>query len=129
MTDQNSVDSGDTGDKTQAQKNVNTDENREHMIPKSRFDALNEKKKAAESALEEIAEGLIETVPEEMREIIPDLPPAAKVKWIQAAQRKGLFEIKPETNGPDSKKPGDQKPTDFENMSPQAIMATGYKTK
>ncbi|HEC61677.1 MAG TPA: hypothetical protein ENI27_05420 [bacterium] len=129
MTDQNNVDSGDTGEKNQAHNNVNTDENREHMIPKSRFDALNEKRKAAESALEEIATGLIETIPEEMRDIIPDLPPAEKVKWIQAAEKKGLFSIKQETNGPDSKKPGDKKPTDFENMSPQAIMATGYKTK
>ena len=27
-----------------------------------------------------------------------------------------------------SQKPGDQKPKDFEGMSPQAIMATGYNS-
>ena len=130
MSNQNNVNSNEIGDQNQVQHdNVNTDANREHMIPKSRFDALNEKKKAAETALEEIATSLMETVPEEMRDIIPNLSPADKVKWIQTAQKKGLFVIQQETNGPDSKKPGDKKPTDFENMSPQAIMATGYKTK
>ena len=126
MTDNENAGSGDTGD--QAHNNVNTDDNREHMVSKSRFDALNEKKKAAESALEEIATGLTETIPEEMRDIIPDLPPAEKVKWIQAAEKKGFFSIKQEESRPDSKKPGNKKPTNIDNLSPQAIMATGYKT-
>ena len=80
-------------------------------------------------ALEDIANGFIETIPEDMRDMVPDLPPAEKIKWIQSAIKKGLF-IKPQdTNGLDSKKPGDKPPIDFSNLTPQAIMARGYKSK
>ena len=97
------------------------------MIPKSRFDALNEKKKAAELSLEEIADGFVETIPEDMRELVPNLPPAEKIKWIQAAQKQGLFGNNQKNSGLDSKKPGDKKPIDYESMSPQAMMAAGYR--
>ena len=124
MTEQNDANAGDKGDqKDQNISNLNS----EHMIPKSRFDALNEKKKAAESSLEEIANGFVETIPDDMRELVPNLSPAEKIKWIQAAQKQGLFGNNQEKSGLDSKKPGDKKPIDYENMSPQAIMATGYK--
>ena len=102
----------------------NEDPNR---IPKSRLDAEIEKRKAGETALKEVAEQFVESIPEDMRELIPDLPPAAKIKWIQQANAKGLFDAK--TKEPiDAKRPNDKKPTNFEGMSPQAIMATGYKT-
>lgn len=117
MTDQNDANAGDKGD-----QNITN----EHMIPKGRFDALNEKKKAAESSLEEIANGFIETIPEEMRGLVPNLSPAEKIKWIQAAQKQGLFEKNQENSGLDSKKPGEKKPIDYEGMSPQALMASGY---
>jgi hypothetical protein len=61
--------------------------------------------------------------------MVPDLPPAEKIKWIQSAQKKGLFTKSHDTNGLDSKKPGDKPPIDFSNLSPQAIMAQGYKSK
>ena len=103
----------------------NEDPNR---IPKSRLDAEIEKRKAGETALMEVAEQFVESIPEEMRELIPDLPPAAKIKWIQQANTKGLFDAK--TKEPiDAKRPNDKKPADFSGMSPQAIMSTGYKTK
>ena len=124
MTDQNNADAGDTGAQVK-QANVNN----EHMIPKSRFDELNEKRKSAVQALEDIASGFIETIPDDMREMVPDLPPAEKIKWIQSAQKKGLFVKSQDTNGLDSKKPGDKPPIDFSNLSPQAIMAQGYKSK
>jgi hypothetical protein len=60
-----------------------------------------------------------------MRDIIPNLAPAEKIKWIQAAEKKGLFNK--QLDGLDSKKPGDKLPPDFSNLSPQAIMAQGYK--
>ena len=120
MTEENATNAGDKGD--QKDQNIS-----EHMIPKSRFDALNEKKKAAESSLEDIAAGFIEIIPEDMRELIPNLPPAEKIKWIQAAQKQGLFSKNQQNSGLDSKKPGDKKPIDYESMSPQAMMASGYK--
>ena len=123
MTEQNDATAGDKGD-----QNISNSQS-DHMIPKSRFDALNEKKKAAESSLEEIADGFIEIIPEDMRELVPNLPSAEKIKWIQAAQKQGLFGKNQENSGLDSKKPGDKAPTDFKDMSPQAIMSQGYKTK
>jgi hypothetical protein len=124
MTEQNDANVGEKGDQKDQSISNSTSE---HMIPKSRFDALNEKKKAAESSLEEIANGFVETIPEDMRELVPNLPPAEKIKWIQAAQKQGLFGKNQENSGLDSKKPGDKKPIDYETMSPQAIMASGYK--
>jgi hypothetical protein len=124
MTEENDASAGDKSD--QRDQNI-TNANREHTIPKSRFDALNEKKKAAESSLEEIADGFVETISEDMRELVPNLPAAEKIKWIQAAQKQGLFGKNQENSGLDSKKPGDKKPIDYEGMSPQAIMASGYK--
>jgi hypothetical protein len=125
MAEQNDASAGDKGEQIDQ---VVTNAHSEHMIPKSRFDALNEKKKAAELSLEEIADGFVETIPEDMRELVPNLSPAEKIKWIQAAQKQGLFVKKSENSGLDSKKPGDKAPTDFKDMSPQAIMSQGYKT-
>lgn len=96
-------------------------------IPKTQFDQVNEKAKTAEDALKSIADGLLEDVPDEFKDIIPDLPAAHKINWIRNAKKKGLFAPKAEPNSPDSKRPGGTAPTDFKNMSPQAIMATGYK--
>ena len=66
------------------EKTVNTDEKSDttktssnessNMIPKARFDQINEKKKAAETELNSIAEELKNDVPEEMRDLIPELP-------------------------------------------------------
>ena len=105
---------------------VNNDD--PNKIPKSRLDAEIQKRKAADSSLKDISDGFVESVPEEMRDIIPDLPPAAKIKWIQTANAKGLFNPKG-TPPVDTKKPGDKAPQNFDGLSPQAIMAQGYKSK
>jgi len=96
-----------------------------NRIPISRLNQEIDKRKAAEKTVEEIAESLIESLPEDMRDIIPNLSPAEKIKWIRAAEKKGLFNK--QIDGLDSKKPGDKKPPDFSGLSPQAIMSRGYK--
>jgi hypothetical protein len=96
-----------------------------NRIPVSRLNHEIEKRKAAEKAVEDIAANLVEAIPEEFREIIPNLPPVDKIKWLKAAELKGLFHK--QVDGLDSKKPGDKKPADFSGLSPQAIMAQGYK--
>lgn len=96
-------------------------------IPKARLDQEIEKRKASDTALKEVADGFVESVPEEMRDIIPDLPPGAKIKWIQAAQKRGLFDPKP-ADGLDTKRPGGKPPADLSTMNPRAMMARGYKT-
>ena len=124
MSEENNVNVNDKDDQNKTQ-NVNTDDKNVHMIPKSRFDQVVQQRKDAEKALDEIATELIEEIPEDFRDIIPDLPPAKKIKWLNAAKKKGLFDSK-STESIDSKRPGDKSPTNFEGMSPQAIMATGY---
>ena len=96
-----------------------------NRIPISRLNQEIEKRKAAENTVKEIAESLFGNVPEDMQDIIPNLSPAEKIKWIRAAEMKGLFTK--QTPGLDSKKPGDKKPQDFSGLSPQAIMSRGYK--
>jgi len=97
-------------------------------IPRSRLNQEIEKRKQSETTLNEIAESLIEEVPEDKRSIIPDLPPAQKIKWLRDALKLGFFDEK-EVDSIDSRRPGGKPPKDFKDMSPQAIMATGCKTK
>ncbi|MFA6009423.1 MAG: hypothetical protein WC799_05520 [Desulfobacteraceae bacterium] len=104
----------------------NDDQNR---IPKARLDQEIEKRKASETALNEIAESLTDDIPEDMKDLIPDLPPAQKIKWIKNANKKGLFNPQHVQNGPDSKRPGSKAPESYDGMSPQAMIAKGYKNK
>jgi len=98
-------------------------------IPRHRLNEEIKKRKASEKTLKEVADNLVEDVPEEKRGIIPDLEPAKKIAWLKDAFKMGFFEDKT-TESVDTRRPGDKKPTNFDNMSPQAIMATGYnKTK
>ena len=99
----------------------------DNKIPLSRLHQEIDKRKAAENTVEEIAEALLGKVPENFRDIIPNLPPAEKIKWIQKAEKKGFFNT--QVDGLDSKKPGDKKPPDFSDLSPQAIMSMGYNKK
>jgi hypothetical protein len=101
------------------------EKNEQGKIPKSRLDAEIAKRKEAETELKTIAENLRHDVPENFQDLVPDLPPGKLITWIRAANIKGLFDPK-STESIDSKRPSDKKPQDFENMSPQAIMATGY---
>lgn len=105
-----------------------TPDNTGHMIPKARLDQEIAKRKGAESALSDVADTLVETVPEDKRDLIPDLPPADKIKWLQKANAAGLFLDQTKPNGPDPKQPGGKPPTDFENMTHAQMRASGYNT-
>ena len=96
-------------------------------IPLSRLNQEIEKRKASETQLKELADQLIEDVPEEKRSIVPDLPPGAKISWLRDAFRMGIFTDK-ETPPIDPKKPGDKPPANHD-MSPVQRMASGYKSK
>ena len=112
----------------------NPEKNEEHkdtanvnMIPKVRLDQEIAKRKTAEDALKEVADTLKESIPEEQRDLIPDLPPQKLIKWIQQANAKGLFAEK-KVEALDKKRPGDKQPQDFSGLSPQQMMSRGYKT-
>jgi len=111
--------------KAEAEKRAADDkgENKGQMIPKGRFDQVNEQKKAAEAELKSVADELKADIPEEFASLIPDLPPAALIKWIRAAHVSGIFNPKASSDSPDSKRAEKKtETTDFENMTPQAIM-------
>ena len=106
----------------------NAPDRSEHMIPKSRFDQVVQQRKVAESALSEAVEDLVEEVPEDKRDLIPDLPPVEKIKWLRKATKAGIFGNQPQANGLDSKRPGGKPPTDLDNLSPYDMRAAGYKS-
>jgi hypothetical protein len=105
------------------------DKDKGNMVPKTRLDQEIEKRKEAEKGLQEICDNLVEDIAEDKRSIIPDLSPSKKIVWIREANKQGVFEEKQVNPPVDTKRPGDQKPDNFDNMTPQAIMAKGYKTK
>ena len=98
-----------------------------NKIPRTRLNQEIEKRKLAEVQLFTVAEDLKAEMPEKMQDLIPDLPPDQLISWIQKMNASGLFDTK-EPTPIDNKKPGDKKPVDFEGMTSQSIMATGYKT-
>ena len=101
-------------------------ENPDNKIPKARLDQEIQKRKESDATLTEIAESFVNDVPEDMRDVIPDLPPAKKIQWIQNATKKGLFNPKA-PDGIDTKHPGRKQAENFEGMNPVAMMAKGYK--
>jgi hypothetical protein len=70
------------------------------MIPKARLDEEVQKRRAVEEQLNAVAESMLADVPEEYRDLIPNVSPAEKVKWLQAAKAKGLFSQSSETEKP-----------------------------
>ena len=102
------------------------DKNDTGKIPLARLNQEIDKRKASDTALSEIADELKKDVPEEMQELIPDLPASKLIKWLRKANAEGLFSSKP-AESIDSRRPGGKPPKDFNNMSPQQIMAAGYK--
>ena len=103
---------------------LDVDGHDKNRIPRSRLNQEIDKRKAAETELVTIAESLRAEVPEDMQDLVPDLPPGKLITWLRSASR--LFDPKEPI---DTKKPGGKEPVDFSNLSPQAIMAKGYKTK
>ena len=97
-----------------------------NMIPKSRLDQEITKRKESEKELQTIADSLKEDVPEDFKELVPDLPPGKLIPWLRSANSKGLFDPKSK-DSLDTKRPGDTKPTDLEGLSPQQKRAQGYK--
>lgn len=123
---ENQAPQAESPEEPKAQEQSARPEKPEKSVPYSRFQQVNEQKKAAEETLKGVVDDLLDEIPEDMRDIIPDLSPAEKIKWIRLAQKKGLFGAAP-VNGPDSERPGGKPPQNLNGMTPYAKMATGYK--
>jgi len=135
MADNQNVNADDTGAQGTNQEpqgnqgNVNADDTGVRTVPYSRFQQVNEAKKTAEGTLMELVDELKEDIPEDFRDLVPSgLNPADQVRWIRNAIKKGLFNQNRVESGPDARRAGGKPPTDFDGMSPQAIMAQGYKS-
>lgn len=116
-----------TDNDAQNQNQGNAPDKSEKTVPYARFAQVNEQKKQAEETLAGIADELLEDVPEDMREIVPNLPPAEKIKWLRQAVKKGFFSKTETKDGLDSKRPNGNPPKDFTNLSSLAKIAGGYK--
>ncbi|WP_051188268.1 hypothetical protein [Brevibacillus thermoruber] len=133
-------------------------EQKEHMIPKSRFDEVNtkfkdlqaqydkllaekqeadgykslhqqaeERAKALEGVIAQMLEARLETIPEELHDLIPEgLTPEQKLAWIDRAERKGVFgaKVHKPVGGPTN--PPDQSPVDLNGLSATQLLRIGY---
>jgi len=117
----NATDNGAQDDKAKETPQAQT-------VPYARFKEVVDARKAAEESLTAVVEEVIATLPEEMRDLVPDLPPAEKIRWINAARKKGVFAKagEPDTDSPGSKKPGKKPPQDLSGMNPVQLMSMGY---
>lgn len=78
----------------------------EDMVPKASLDEVNGKYGALTQELDALVSAEVEALPEDMRDIVPDLDPVAKLRWLNAAKAKGVFNKAPvRASDPDSKRP------------------------
>ena len=100
----------------------------DHRIPKVRLDEEIAKRRALEGELDEIANGILAEVPENLKPLIPEgFSPAAKVNWFNNAKATGVFNSKPDVPTTDTGKPSTTpKDTNFKNMPIAARMSAGY---
>lgn len=121
--DKNPQDGTDTGNASD-----NSDQHQEKTVPYARFTQVNDQKKAAEATLQTIVDDLIDDVPEDFRDLIPEqLSPADKISWIRKATKANLFKQQASSSGPDSQRPRSKPDIDLTNMSPQQLIKAGYK--
>ena len=100
-------------------------------IPYARFQQVNEARKAAEQVISDMVSQIVASIPEDKRELIPDLPPADKIGWINKAMAAGVFSPpaapdKPPVDSMDSKRPGGKPPQDLSGLTPVQLMSMGY---
>ena len=98
----------------------------EKTVPYARFKEVVDARKAAEESLAAVVEEMIATLPEDMVDLVPNLPPAEKIRWINAAKAKGLFTPPAPANSPDAKRPSGKPAQDISDMSPMQKMQAGY---
>ena len=85
MSNETTVTPDEKRDENQADNSETTTGKSElnQMIPKSRFDAVNEQRKSAIEDLEQVARAMVEDIPENFRDLVPNLPPADAITWIR----------------------------------------------
>ena len=121
------TDTGETKETTNPAPEADSTEGK--SVPYARFKEVVEQRKASEEALKSVVDELVNGIPEEIRGLVPNLPPAERVAWIRQARDAGLFK-KPETPAApelDTKRPGGKPPADLSNMNASQLLSAGYK--
>lgn len=99
-------------------------------VPYARFQEVVEQRKGLESTLTAIIDGMVAELPEDMRDIVPNLPAAEKAAWIKSARERGLFGETGKKHAPDSspdaKRPGGKQAQDLTGCSPMQKLQAGY---
>jgi len=126
MSDQdtgNATDNGAQDDKAKEPQKAQT-------VPYERFKEVVDARKLAEESLSAVVDEIVATLPEKLRDLVPDLPPAEKIRWINKARHNGVFVNAatgdPDTDSPGSKRPGAKPPQDLSGMNPVQMMSMGY---
>jgi hypothetical protein len=121
MTEENTGNSTENADQ-------GTDPNKtENMIPKARFDQVNQQKNELNDTLKGLVDELKADIPEDFQDLIPEMKPADQIKWIRNATKKGIFTKKTES-GPDSETPNKgTKQVDTTGMSTFDMLSHGFK--
>lgn len=96
-------------------------------VPYARFAEVNTQKKAAEAALAEMVESMVQDLPENFRALVPNLAPADKVKWIAQARAAGVFTASAPTASPDPARPISRPDVNIDSLSPLQMMQGGYR--
>ncbi len=104
----------------------------ENSVPYARFKEMVEARKTAEDALSSVVEEVLATLPEDMRELVPNLSPVEKIRWVNMARQKGFF-VKSggsgEPDSPGSKRPGAKPTQDYSDMNPMEKLQFGLKRR
>lgn len=121
-------------EETQQGKSTTEQATNKGAVPYSRFAEVVEQRKGLETTLAEIVEGIINDLPEGVRDLVPNLPAAEKVAWIKVAKERGLFakgssQGDPKTDSPDSKRPGGKQQVDLNGMSATEKLRFGFSQR
>jgi hypothetical protein len=126
MTEENN-NPGNDPEKVDQNKPGNDPEKNENMIPKARFDQVNQQKNELNDTLKGLVDELKADIPEDFQDLIPEMKPADQIKWIRNATKKGIFTKKVES-GPDSETPNKgTKQIDTTGMSTFDMLSHGFK--
>ena len=111
--------------------NVSGGGNADKMVPYGSLHEERQKRKAAETQLEQMASEVLSQVPEDFRGLIPEsLPPLERVAWFKSAKSTGIFDQAAPMPGvplTDAGQPRLSAPAiDKSKLSPTERMKMGY---
>jgi L-lysine 2,3-aminomutase len=93
-------------------------EKNDNLIPKHRFDEVNQQKKEAQEALKQVVDTMKAEIPENYQSLVPEMKPQDQIRWIQEARKAGLFEQKPASSPEPERPKSSSGNVDMQNLTP-----------